>query len=215
MSQHDQVINDGNGASVRSDINAALAALFSTSLGSTEPSVKNAGMLWFDTSVVGANVLKVRDQTNTAWLQISPISQPSARAHRSGGGAVALTAATWTKINFSTLAVNVGGFSISGNSLLIPRAGTYLVHGSIQPITTSATVTDILCGIAVNGAVTTPVLYGWIVVGVVGNFTVQATGILTLAAAATLQLTAYSSIAGASISDAVAATGLDATMVSS
>lgn len=70
MPQHDQVINDGNGATVRSDINAALAAIFSSSSG-TEPTVKVAGMLWFDTSISGTNVLKMRDQTNSSWITIS------------------------------------------------------------------------------------------------------------------------------------------------
>jgi hypothetical protein len=67
MSQHDQVINNGNGFAFRTDINGALAALFSCSSGGTQPAVINAGMLWFDTTL---GILKVRDNTNANWLPI-------------------------------------------------------------------------------------------------------------------------------------------------
>lgn len=68
MSQHDQVIDDGFGPGTRLDINQALAALFSSSSGSTEPTVKVPGQLWFDTS--GLDVLKIRNGLNTGWTQL-------------------------------------------------------------------------------------------------------------------------------------------------
>jgi len=70
MAQHDQNIANNPGVGVRSDINSALAALFSNSSGNTEPTVKVAGQLWFDTSVAGVTTLKVRDQTNASWITI-------------------------------------------------------------------------------------------------------------------------------------------------
>jgi hypothetical protein len=77
MTQHDQVVDNANGLSFRNDINAALKALFTTSSGATEPTTKVAGQLWFDTSVAGTNVLKVRDQTNSFWI-IVPLGSGAA-----------------------------------------------------------------------------------------------------------------------------------------
>lgn len=68
MAQHDQVIDNGPGASVRSDINAAVSALFSCSSGSVEPNTTVAGQLWWDST---NSVLNVRNQPNTAWLPIA------------------------------------------------------------------------------------------------------------------------------------------------
>lgn len=68
MAQHDQVIDDGNGPVTRYDMNQALAALFSSSSGSTEPTVHVPGQLWFDTS--GDDVLKVRKGDNSGWTQL-------------------------------------------------------------------------------------------------------------------------------------------------
>lgn len=70
MSQHDQVINDGTGVVVRNDINAALAALFSSSQADTEPDVTKAGQVWFDTGVDPA-VLKYRNEANTGWIRLA------------------------------------------------------------------------------------------------------------------------------------------------
>lgn len=48
MSQHDLVISNSDGATVRADINSALQALGSTSKGSTRPTTVYAGQLWLD-----------------------------------------------------------------------------------------------------------------------------------------------------------------------
>jgi hypothetical protein len=64
MAQHDQVIGNDIGLPVREDINAALAAAFSSSSGATEPAVKVPGQLWFDTS---SSSLKVRNAANDSW----------------------------------------------------------------------------------------------------------------------------------------------------
>lgn len=221
MSQHDQIINDGAGLAVRTDINAALAAIFSTSLGSTEPSVKNAGMLWFDTSVVGTNVLKVRDQTNAFWITVAQADStglrsyinPSARAHRNGSGAVGLTAATWTKVNFTAVDNAVGGtWLTTGNSLVVPRAGTYLISASAEH-TNAVASTDLLTGISVGGAITTPFAWGRTKTTVTGIQIVSCTGINTLGAGATLQLVCYSTSASTTVADTNGSTYMVATMV--
>ncbi|WP_042778020.1 hypothetical protein [Sinorhizobium fredii] len=68
MAQHDQVIDNGPGLAVRTDFNAALAALFSSSSGAVEPAVKVAGQLWFNTST---GKLTMRNAGNTAWQPLA------------------------------------------------------------------------------------------------------------------------------------------------
>ncbi|RVJ23795.1 phage tail protein [Sinorhizobium medicae] len=68
MAQHDQIIADAAGLAFRNDINAALAALFSSSSGAAEPTVKAAGQLWFNST---SGVLQVRNSANTAWQSLT------------------------------------------------------------------------------------------------------------------------------------------------
>lgn len=68
MSQHDMVIDNGPGLTVRTDINAAIQALISQNSGVVEPATKYPGMLWLDTSVAPDGLLRVRDLGNTAWV---------------------------------------------------------------------------------------------------------------------------------------------------
>jgi hypothetical protein len=60
------VIANDAGAAVRARINEVIAALQSTSSGSTAPVATTAGMLWLDTSV-SPPVLRRRNTTNTGW----------------------------------------------------------------------------------------------------------------------------------------------------
>src|SRR3977135_4325807 len=68
MSQHDGTVDNAPGQTVRTDINAAVQALFSSSSGPVEPVVKWPGQLWFDTSTPSIMRVAVRDQTNATWL---------------------------------------------------------------------------------------------------------------------------------------------------
>lgn len=63
--QHDQNIANADGATVRADINNALAALFSLSSGSSAPSTTIAYQLWADTTNA---LLKQRNAANTGWI---------------------------------------------------------------------------------------------------------------------------------------------------
>ncbi|MDX0855103.1 phage tail protein [Sinorhizobium medicae] len=68
MAQHDMVVDNAPGLSVRTDINAALAALVSSSSGTVEPLTKVAGQLWFNTS---SGLLSLRNAANTAWVGVA------------------------------------------------------------------------------------------------------------------------------------------------
>jgi hypothetical protein len=67
MATHDYVIANGTGAAVRSDLNDALAAIVSNNSSSSEPSTRYAYQFWADTT---ANVLKIRNSANNAWITL-------------------------------------------------------------------------------------------------------------------------------------------------
>ena len=67
MATHDYVIANGTGAAVRSDLNNALAAIVSNNSGSSEPATTYAYQWWADTN---ANVLKLRNSANNAWITL-------------------------------------------------------------------------------------------------------------------------------------------------
>lgn len=74
MAQHDYVIDNGGGATVRSDINAALQAILTSNSGTTAPTVTKPFMLWFDTTAVA---LKIRNAADTAWVLYSDFVVPA------------------------------------------------------------------------------------------------------------------------------------------
>ena len=76
MSQHDYVIENAGGATVRADINSVLAAIQSNNSGAVAPSATTAGMLWLDTPASGDYFLKVRDKGNNNWLTLGTVSDP-------------------------------------------------------------------------------------------------------------------------------------------
>ena len=76
MSQHDYVIDNASGATVRADINSALAAIQSLNSGSSAPSSTVAGMLWLDTTGGVPYALKIRDAGNNHWLTLGNVTDP-------------------------------------------------------------------------------------------------------------------------------------------
>tara|TARA_R100000808_G_scaffold24768_1_gene58185 strand:+ start:2516 stop:3370 length:855 start_codon:yes stop_codon:yes gene_type:complete len=76
MSQHDYVIDNASGATVRADINSALGAIQSLNSGTSAPSSTAAGMLWLDTTGGAPYALKVRDAGNNHWLTLASITDP-------------------------------------------------------------------------------------------------------------------------------------------
>ena len=70
MSQHDLIINNSSGATVRADITAALQALGSTSKGNSPPGTIYAGQLWVDDNTPSSSVwtLNVYDGSDSIKL---------------------------------------------------------------------------------------------------------------------------------------------------
>lgn len=78
MSQHDYVIANDSGASVRADINSALQAILSQNSGTSEPTSTSAGTLWLDTTGGAPYTLKIRDAGNNHWLTLASVTDPGA-----------------------------------------------------------------------------------------------------------------------------------------
>lgn len=67
MSQHDYVIANAAGATVRTDLNSVLQAIVTNNSSATEPTTTYPNMWWFDTST---SLLKRRNNANTAWITL-------------------------------------------------------------------------------------------------------------------------------------------------
>lgn len=67
MATHDYLIDNQTGANFRVDLNNVLSAIVSNNSDPLEPTTKFAYMFWADTT---ANVLKLRNSSNTAWVTI-------------------------------------------------------------------------------------------------------------------------------------------------
>ena len=63
--QHDYVVGNAPGVTVRTDINNALQAIATNNAGATEPSPTYPDMWWYDTST---GLLKRRSNANDAWI---------------------------------------------------------------------------------------------------------------------------------------------------
>ena len=72
MAQHDMVIANDTAASVRADLNLALAALVSQNSGTSEPSTTYANQMWYDTT---NNLLKMRNEDDDAWITLLTLDQ--------------------------------------------------------------------------------------------------------------------------------------------
>lgn len=76
MSQHDLEIANQESADARTDINNALQALASSSSGNSAPSTTYANQFWYDSS---NNLLKIRNNQNSAWITIGEANKSSGR----------------------------------------------------------------------------------------------------------------------------------------
>ena len=76
MSQHDYVIANASGATVRADLNSLFQAMLSQNSGTSAPSTTAAGMFWLDTTGGAPYTLKVRDAGNNHWLSVASITDP-------------------------------------------------------------------------------------------------------------------------------------------
>lgn len=74
MSQHDLTIANGDGATVRTDIQSALQALGSTSKGPTAPSTAYAGQLWLDDNTPSATLWNLSIFDGSDWIVLGTVN---------------------------------------------------------------------------------------------------------------------------------------------
>jgi len=72
MATHDYEIDNQTPASLRADLNNALAAIVSNNSNATAPSTTFANMFWYDSA---NNILKMRNEANSAFINIGYIDQ--------------------------------------------------------------------------------------------------------------------------------------------
>ena len=114
MATHDYVIANGDGATVRADINNALLAISSTNSGSSEPSTPYAYEMWVDTS---NNLLKLRNAANDGWITLG-VSITASNTVDINGGAIdgsPIGASSASTGAFSTLSTT-DNLSIGGSN---------------------------------------------------------------------------------------------------
>lgn len=123
MPTHDQVIDNGPGLAVRTDINAAFQALFSCSSSPAEPTVKVPGQLWFDTSDITKTALKIRSQANDAWIAVATSASSTITIAPAAGNSAELilnkpsgTAALANRLRGFTAGVERWSVVLGGNS---------------------------------------------------------------------------------------------------
>ena len=125
MSQHDFTIANQTASNARTDINNAFQALASCSSGTTAPSTTFANMLWYDTST---NILKMRNEANSAWLNVLYIDQSSG-----------------SEILDNSQVVNTSGTQtglIGGQSQSTWNTGTGTIESLISPDVLDAKIAD-------------------------------------------------------------------------
>ena len=133
MSQHDFDIANQGAAAARSDINSAFQALASTNSGSTAPTTTYANQLWYDT---GNNILKIRNEADSAWLSIAYIDQTDG-----------------AEILDDTKLVNTSGTQtglLGGQATSTWQAGTGTTESLVSPAQVKSAIDSLSAGIGVG-----------------------------------------------------------------
>ena len=90
MSTHDYVIDNQSAVAFRADLNNALAAIVTQNSNATAPATTFANMIWYDTAT---NILKKRNEANSAWINLGTIDEAAGRFTPTGGTATIATQA--------------------------------------------------------------------------------------------------------------------------
>ena len=145
MAQHDLVIENGPGFTVRQDINAALAALGSLQSGSVAPTTTAAYQWWADT---GTGLLRQRNAANSAWLVRGSLSDTVTESRTSNTtltagdyGKTVVATGTWTQTIAAVSSIGAGWWVAYRNhgtgTITIDPSGSETIDGA-SAITLSA-----------------------------------------------------------------------------
>ena len=144
MSQHDYVIANASGATVRADLNSLFQAMLSQNSGTSEPSTTSAGMFWLDTTGGAPYTLKIRDAGNNHWLTVFSVPDP-------GSDGTVEPIASGTKMLFNQTSAPTGwtkDTSSNNNSALRVVTGTAGTGGTVDFTTAFASQTPSQSGSA-------------------------------------------------------------------
>lgn len=136
------------------------------------------------------------------------------QGRRDGSGNVTLTPlGTWVKIPIVIMQSAVGGWSISGGGLVVPKTGTYQISAGAG-ITATSTTSQQGVGVLLNAA-TLPFMksYGVHGLAAVISYTLNCSRLFNLTAGDVIYLTATNNVTGAVCFDAVESTFLSASIV--
>lgn len=114
MSQHDFNIANQLFPATRADLNNAFVALASNSSGDAEPGTTYANQWWYETDT---NTLKLRNEANSAWIEIATLDQSSNNvlSITTQGLTLGATAITATATEINILDALTRGSLIYGN----------------------------------------------------------------------------------------------------
>lgn len=111
MSQNDFIIDNDTALAVRLDLQGAFQALASNNSGDAAPTTTYANMFWYETDT---NLLKIRNDANTAWITVGEIDQTNA-SFVPYVGAFKITRMSSTKIGFESGGSTKMSLDTSGN----------------------------------------------------------------------------------------------------
>jgi len=164
MAQHDYVIANASGATVRADINNMALAISSNNSGSSAPSTSYAYLWWLDTS---ANVLKLRNSANSAWITM-PFSIGANNTVDINGGTIDGT--------------NIGASSAGTGAFTTLAATSFVSTGTV-----TATGTSVFASLDISGGIDVDGTTNLDVVDIDG--TVNMSGSLTMSGSALIRTT--------------------------
>lgn len=147
MATHDYVIANADGATVRADINSALAAIVSNNSNSSAPSTTYAYMWWFDTS---NNILKIRNSANNNWISLATITQASNTSNLTFFDANQTFSkaqrGSLTQVNSASNGTITPDFSLNNHFILSDNAGNGDLRADNSGAYTLANPTNLVAG---------------------------------------------------------------------
>jgi len=169
VSQHDYLIDNQNGASFRSDLNNALAAIVTQNAGVTAPSSTFARQLWADTS---SSVLKIRNSTNTGWEVLGSFASDPFRVYiptnrylaRYAAGSGAITEASISALGMALIAATTATDVMSVAGIVYPIAKITAVGSHVTVTNTDQEVTIFSTSLpanTLNGRGVSYKMFGW------------------------------------------------------
>lgn len=188
MSQHDFNIANQLFPATRADLNNAFVALASNSSGDAEPGTTYANQWWYETDT---NTLKLRNEANSAWIEIATLDQSSNNvlSITTQGLTLGATAITASGTEINLLNDLTRGSIIYGNNSGVTSE---LVKGVAGTVLTSDG-TDISWAAASTGSTTTGAVGTYAMLGEQLNDVAHKTTGSDYAASSTLYYTSLTS----------------------